>query len=756
MTTCGKFVPAYCKLPAAMRLRLSVQRHGLPPTNILWTITEEQSTLAYTIAKLLDDINRIIPLEAEHWGLEDYVVEVAGFECLHFSPVARILKDEDQVSIRSLFTADVRGRTLSGRLQISEGGQHLVDGIPFGRPYLREPNRPPIRIPPLKRRRLLHEPAAAEEGNGELAGLLTEHGHVSSSGQGSDAGPGDDINAVKGRSLRPKSRAKAVRFQISPAGNPSDSEDNSEDNSEDDGDFNPDADVDIDSSSVSSSSEETSDGSSDESSNESSEGSEGAVDDAGRKAAPKAAAQARDGSSNGSDSESSEENSDSDSGPDSSSNESDEPTVETTKKKTTPPKRGLKATQSRNTRRKEVALLKRTLQPLGLASPTASLAAARTFKEQPLHVREKQIADARDSLGLSDTIRTKKRKRYDAQTAPIGKHIHFEGTNAVAETAQATQQTGNQQNTTQNESETPHMSEEERRQLEIRRAQLLASIDSGGVDVTAGPTNGVSLTDVSARTSVAKTLGPQPSKRPRLDLGAAGRMIKAGIPPAKKNTSPKPKQQPHPEPTNPDAWKTKINYSAYECWYEEFDELSAPPFPFQQHWDKESCAAMRERFNASKRKKKGEKKKGPSPAAHLILDYGENSVDVDTVIQSQLQDDVETADKIEPQPENGLDIPGKIDIPPVPTDLDFYPPVAEEDLKVGAVIVFKHFALNLEDMTPEISNHKTAIVEHVHAEDRMVGLRLSRQDEGGLEKDDDGCVYLERGELLEAKLLKGA
>jgi hypothetical protein len=54
--------------------------------------------LAYTIARLLEDVNHIIPLEAEHWGLEDYVVEVQGFECLHFSPVSQVLKEDDLVS----------------------------------------------------------------------------------------------------------------------------------------------------------------------------------------------------------------------------------------------------------------------------------------------------------------------------------------------------------------------------------------------------------------------------------------------------------------------------------------------------------------------------------------------------------------------------------------------------------------------------------------------------------------------------------
>jgi hypothetical protein len=80
-----------------MRLRLTVQRNGIPAANVLWNVPETNSSQAYTITRLLEDVNHVIPLEAEQWGLEHYVVEVGGFECLHFSPVAQSLKDDDHV-----------------------------------------------------------------------------------------------------------------------------------------------------------------------------------------------------------------------------------------------------------------------------------------------------------------------------------------------------------------------------------------------------------------------------------------------------------------------------------------------------------------------------------------------------------------------------------------------------------------------------------------------------------------------------------
>ncbi|EER44475.1 conserved hypothetical protein [Histoplasma capsulatum H143] len=182
-----------------MRLHLVIQRHGLPTTRVLWTTsspssgsskgnsavlsfaTVSSSTLTstrapnsgfgagasaaasgsggLTIAQLLEDVNEVIPLEthvedgiggsdgigdAGQWGLEDYAVEVMGFECLHFMEVDGLLRDGDEV---------VR---LTGRHQITIDGKHLIDGVPFGKPYIQKAtsSRPPITIPPRKKRRL--------------------------------------------------------------------------------------------------------------------------------------------------------------------------------------------------------------------------------------------------------------------------------------------------------------------------------------------------------------------------------------------------------------------------------------------------------------------------------------------------------------------------------------------------------------------------------------------------------------------------
>lgn len=68
-------------------------------------------------------------------------------------------------SIRALQISDLRARRVSGRHQISSDGRHLIDGVPFGRPYLKRStsSRPAISIPPRKKRRTLYSSGGGYE-----------------------------------------------------------------------------------------------------------------------------------------------------------------------------------------------------------------------------------------------------------------------------------------------------------------------------------------------------------------------------------------------------------------------------------------------------------------------------------------------------------------------------------------------------------------------------------------------------------------
>ncbi|RDA87796.1 hypothetical protein CP532_2459, partial [Ophiocordyceps camponoti-leonardi (nom. inval.)] len=147
-------------LQEPLRLRLSVQRYGVPDVKLVWPCARSSD---FTIFKLLDQVNQVIPLETSEWGLEDYAVELAdssgdSYECLHFQQVSQILKNDDEVIIRCLQADDLKRRRLSGRHQISTDGRHLVDGLVFGRPWLRTPrDRPALELPPRKRARFAED-----------------------------------------------------------------------------------------------------------------------------------------------------------------------------------------------------------------------------------------------------------------------------------------------------------------------------------------------------------------------------------------------------------------------------------------------------------------------------------------------------------------------------------------------------------------------------------------------------------------------
>lgn len=79
-----------------MRLNLTIARNRLEPINVLWT-TSDAKTPANTVSRLLADVNERFPLEADDWGLEDYVVSVNGFECLHYANVGETLREGDHV-----------------------------------------------------------------------------------------------------------------------------------------------------------------------------------------------------------------------------------------------------------------------------------------------------------------------------------------------------------------------------------------------------------------------------------------------------------------------------------------------------------------------------------------------------------------------------------------------------------------------------------------------------------------------------------
>jgi len=82
-----------------MRLRLVVRRHGVPEVKLVWNVDADKD---FTVAKLVSQVNDVLPLAGGEWSLKDYAVEYVdnqgtGFECLHFQQLGQVLKEDDQV-----------------------------------------------------------------------------------------------------------------------------------------------------------------------------------------------------------------------------------------------------------------------------------------------------------------------------------------------------------------------------------------------------------------------------------------------------------------------------------------------------------------------------------------------------------------------------------------------------------------------------------------------------------------------------------
>jgi hypothetical protein len=278
----------------------------------------------------------------------------------------------------------------------------------------------------------------------------------------------------------------------------------------------------------------------------------------------------------------------------------------------------------------------------------------------------------------------------------------------------------------------------------------------------------------SPKISVSEDQSTKPEtsrKRLRPDTSAISRILaRQAMPRAKKSGKDKQAVIEPEGASDPDFWKSKINLSAFECWEEEF-ELGAPPFPFQQHWDPAS-KLMREKAE-KKRQKKGGRNKRESAAPEeeeeetLILDYDDPDSEVNAAIEDQLRQDVATA--------------AQADLPQPPEDISMLSNLTSADIREGAIIVCKFFAVNPVTIMPEISDYKTAVVEQEGDSGNGAGtfrLKIATRDLPKKEvkfdrkgnriygaadnlfmEDDDEDEGLWEGqfnELLEPKLLKAA
>ncbi len=341
--------------------------------------------------------------------------------------------------------------------------------------------------------------------------------------------------------------------------------------------------------------------------------------------------------------------------------------------------------------------------------------------------------------------------------------------------------------------------------------------------VSTGPMNGNTVTTASPTVtsdSPAATTDDGPArKRARLDIDSSRRLLFGSLgvrnPKTKadeektraklmsvakprrteKASAPvgEPVDEPQPEiPTDPDAWKTKIKLSAVECWDDDVEELSAPPFPFEQYWDSEWKKQPQQSHNSRKRKRKAAARYQKAHGADGAEDWGyeggnddyyyDDAEEEDAPIQlnyddaaaeavdSQLQQDMAAAASTQ----EPID-----DTPLLPADLSTLPPLQESHLKPGALVVFKQLEVSqATNWAPVISDYRTATVTDVFgtgvlhlslagrdrpkkkvkydAKGRRLYDRFEMPDDSDEDGDDAGFLELEFQDLVEPKLLRTA
>ncbi|OJD17645.1 hypothetical protein AJ78_02295 [Emergomyces pasteurianus Ep9510] len=829
-----------------MRLHLVIQRHGLPTTRVLWTTsspssassnansavssfaTVSSSTITstrapnvgfgagaaaaaagsggLTIAQLLEDVNEVIPLETQveedisvgggagQWGLEDYAVEVMGFECLHFMEVDGLLRDGDEVVIRALQPGDLMARRLTGRHQISIDGKHLIDGVPFGKPYIQKAvsSRPPVTIPPRKKRRLNFggwrvDDALAEEFNDEEDDDENDPNWE----EGAD-GTGKELAVIAG----------------------------DEDEDDDEYDYQSNSDV-----SVATPSEEAIDIAPkqriEEQHRKKTTRSSPLTHSLNRRAAGKSKRESQtdpraakrklhgilhqkeqntptgspkrslsvsfedqrevdsDGSTS-SDSESESESvsvaetndssdknetssvspSDTSSGeasPEEYSSSSDSSSVSGSKAS----KQKAAVSSAENTSQTTTAAPRATVRPPG----TGSRKTKNTNRRNKLRRKLEKLKE----LGIlhKDAKFDDLRKWCEANPGP------FPGTLG------------------EGISGTHAKDDDEQSEFERKRAQLLRDIAKGGIDVSPqhtksttklSPPESMSTTPINGANGVPE-LGAESSKRQStLDVPSSRRLVFGSLglktPKNKKDEDAlreklvpqlsQPKSQSTPvsaeevhKPTEAEAgsienWEDRLTLQATECLYDDI-KLSTPPFPFVQRWDKAAQAAIRERKGNQQSSGKKRKRKSRNHQEDYYdqegwngevrfsneheLDYGGDGVDEHGISTKSLngaardQPNFDMTDVEVKSPDK--DAPTD-DLPSLPDDISTLRDARDEDMKPGAIITFKQLDMSkATNWQPLVSEYRTAIVEGVA--DGTLMLRLARRHrEQPPENHDDG------------------
>ncbi|KAK7510391.1 uncharacterized protein IWZ02DRAFT_457125 [Phyllosticta citriasiana] len=768
-----------------MRLKLTVKRHRLPSIDLLWAITDDKSKKASTVAALLEDVNAVIPLETEDWGLDDYVVELGDFEALHFQNIAAIFSNDDHVTIRPLSTVDRRVRYLTGRDQINAAGQHLLDGLPFGKPDLRKPDRPPVNIPPpknplpldpgpallegrrreeysshdneqplsrlrppKKRRRLMPRPdkcvhfdndqgLPGNEANNEqaLVALLSdadteeEFQPGETAREESDSDSTSDNESITSHSdvdddqVAPQATSP-LSADSSSDGSDSDSESSSDESSNDESDSNAPTKQDQPSSSSTSSSDEIS------SDSEPEQASSKPKANPFQLKADTLGARAIGGSKNYGYSRNSKRtvNDGSEFVPDSLRESNSGHGIHA------PPGGGMQKTQTRNRRRRDQKLLRR-LQGDGVLPPTATLATLREFQSYT-DVSFRPTVD-QDSVPLAeDAIEWEA-----ARNAEDGNYADVDA-NAIADLERNAAQSENE---VDNEA-SANSGKGQNVQLERLRRKLLGDLESMDVDQSQPASS--TTTSTVADATPGKPAGLK-SRRARIDIASTRRHLfsalgvraprdkeeedklresykQASAPRKVKEPQPEPEveedEQDTPDPTS-DSYKAKLEVTAFECTNpDNVEQISAPPYPFEQRWDPALLKYCDDDRVDRAEGPRGKKRKRKNKRQSET--YGDEAAENEVSLNYDEEQGDGAAESQLLQEEH--DANETEDLPLPPADLTTLKGLEKDDVVPGTVIVYQRMEFSAETgWTPSLVQRTAEVID---GDDFGVRLLLAKRD----------------------------
>ncbi|CAD0046830.1 unnamed protein product [Aureobasidium pullulans] len=701
-----------------MRIRLQVLRHQLPPTKVLW---------------------------------------------------------------KPLQTNDIRARNLAGRHQISKDGRHLVDGIAFGRPLLRAPSHAPIHIPPRKRARLDPE---LEESDAAL--------------QLGDYGPPP---SAPESAVRTKSQ-KHVTF--SPEFMEADYKDNGDmvfddydhgDDDEDD-DFEPPSDDEFDQGEdeimkLLEDRDKKSHGGEDETTDESSSDSDSDTDDSD----------------------------DDDAG--GSGSDSDAPSEEPIKKQTdtyhrstpkqAPPSDGKQRTRARNRRRRDAKKLT-WLKSTGKLPESATRQDLKKWREDQVGQDHTTDADSDSDDESSSSSESDSSSDSDSDSEPETVQTQKVVPPAVKKPVAMIPR----QLKVKPKGKKP-VTEDKSEEFSQKREALLAALQSGGIDVNhdlSAPSEDTVMANADLNTLYVGDDSPpaQPEpRRARLDIASSNRLLfnslgvrapkndadrqrlqaKLAQPTRKPVTKPAPAtaasiEQPssaeeEQDPTDIDAWKSKISLSAVECapGSEEY-YYSTPPFPFYQRWDPSQRTKKRKRNSQAFDSAKLQRTEGEIDNSYN--DYYNDGADGDALNYGDDEDDTagaaQEADQEAATAQLLAESSDAADLPALPSDLTTLPPLTPGTTVPGAIITFARFEVSAAtNWAPAMSPVRTASIQHV-SDNKTLGLQLAKRDIPGKqydsqgrrlfdkfemitgdeedEEEDVGFLEVELAELIDARLLQAA